>query len=46
MYQNAAIAAGATNADIQIASVVPVTGEGALAGVYEIFSQSGMSLDS
>ncbi|XJS11017.1 DUF1002 domain-containing protein [Aerococcaceae bacterium WGS1372] len=46
MYQNAAIAAGATNADIQIASIVPVTGEGALAGVYEIFSQSGMSLGS
>lgn len=46
MYENAAIAAGATNADIQIASVVPVTGEGALAGVYEIFSQSGIDLDS
>lgn len=46
MYQNAAIAAGATNADIQIASVVPVTGEGALAGVYEVFSQSGIELDS
>lgn len=45
MYQNAAIAAGATNADIQIASVVPVTGEGALAGVYEIFSQAGIELD-
>lgn len=46
MYQNAAIAAGALNADIQIASVVPVTGEGALAGVYEIFSQSGIELNS
>lgn len=46
MYQNAAIAAGAKNADIKIASIVPVTGEGALAGVYEIFASSGVKLDS
>lgn len=44
-YRNAAIAAGATNAYIQIASPQPVTGEGALAGVYEIFSQQGIELN-
>lgn len=43
-YVNAAIAAGATNVDIQIASISQVTGEGALAGVYEIFTQSGQAL--
>lgn len=45
-YQNAAITAGATNADIKIASVIAVTGEGALGGVYEIFDQAGYSLDA
>lgn len=44
-YENAAIAAGAKNAYIQIFSPLEVTGEGALVGVYEIFSQSGMELD-
>lgn len=44
MYVNAAIAAGATNVDIKIASISQVTGEGALAGVYEIFTQSGQAL--
>lgn len=43
-YVNAAIAAGATNVDIQIAAISQVTGEGALAGVYEIFTQSGQAL--
>lgn len=43
-YQNAAIMAGATNAEIKIAAVQPVTGEGALAGVYEVFSQAGYAL--
>ncbi|MBA5729587.1 DUF1002 domain-containing protein [Aerococcaceae bacterium INB8] len=45
-YQNAAITAGATNADIKIASVIAVTGEGALGGVYEIFDQAGYRLDA
>ena len=45
-YQNAAITAGATNADIKIASVIAVTGEGALGGVYEIFDQAGYSLEA
>lgn len=45
-YQNAAITAGATNADIKIASVQPVTGEGALGEVYEIFKQAGYNLEA
>lgn len=45
MYQNAAIVAGVNNVDIQIAAPQEVTGEGALAGVYEMFSQQGMALD-
>lgn len=45
-YKNAAIAAGATNAEILIASVQQVSGEGALAGVYEIFSSMGKELDA
>ena len=44
-YRNAAIAAGAKSAYINIFSPVPVTGEGALVGMYEIFSASGMQLD-
>lgn len=46
MYRNAAIVAGVNNVDIQIAAPQAVTGEGALAGVYEIFAQHGMVLDS
>lgn len=45
-YQNAAITAGATNAEIKIAAVQPVTGEGALAGVYEVFSEAGYALQA
>lgn len=45
-YQNAAITAGANNVNIKIASVTPVTGEGALAGVYKIFSNAGLELNS
>lgn len=44
-YENAAISAGAKDAIIQIGSTTPVSGEGALAGVYEIFSQAGLELD-
>lgn len=44
-YQSAAITAGAQNVLIKIASIIPVTGEGALTGVYETFKQAGFSLD-
>ena len=45
MYENAAISAGAKDALIEIGSVAPVTGEGALAGVYEVLSNAGQELD-
>ena len=45
-YRNAAIAAGAKNVKIQIAAASPVSGHGALAGVYKIFSDAGMELNS
>lgn len=44
-YQNAAITAGARNAQIRIATVSPVTGEGALAGVYALLEQQGLALN-
>lgn len=44
-YQNAAITAGAKNVLIRIATVSPVTGEGALAGVYALLEQSGVKLN-
>ena len=44
-YQNAAITAGAKNAMIRVATVNPVTGDGALAGVYEVFSKLGKNLN-
>lgn len=44
-YQNAAITAGARNAQIRIATVSPVTGEGALAGVYALLEQQGVALN-
>lgn len=43
-YQNAAITAGAVNLTIKIASVKPVDGSGALAGVYKAFSDANMEL--
>lgn len=43
-YQNAAITAGAKNAMIRVATVNPVTGDGALAGVYEVFAILGHNL--
>lgn len=46
MYQNAAIVAGVNNVDIQIAAPQEVTGEGALAGVYEIFFSTGNGIGS
>ncbi|MGF3075693.1 DUF1002 domain-containing protein [Facklamia sp. P12955] len=43
-YRNVAIAAGAKNVLIQVAAAKPVTGHGALAGVYKIFDDEGMEL--
>ena len=45
-YRNAAITAGIKNADIHIASVEPVTGEGALAGIYKAYEEKGNTLNS
>lgn len=44
-YQNAAITAGAKNAQIRVATVSPVTGEGALTGVYALLEQQGLTLN-
>lgn len=40
-YQNVAITAGISNAQVRIASAAPVTGEGALAGVYALMEAAG-----
>lgn len=44
-YQNAAITSGAQDILIKIATVSPVTGEGALAGVYALLEKSGVKLN-
>lgn len=44
-YINASITSGIKNADIKIASVEPVTGEGALTGIYEALEQQGFDVD-
>lgn len=44
-YENAAITAGATDVDIEVASPVMVTGESALAGVYKIIENKGIKID-
>lgn len=44
-YQNAAITSGATDVLIKIASAHPVTGEGALTGVYAIYEANGHQLN-
>lgn len=44
-YQNAAITSGATDVLIKIATVKPVTGEGALTGVYALLEQAGVKVD-
>ncbi|EFR31295.1 DUF1002 domain-containing protein [Eremococcus coleocola] len=44
-YQNAAITAGAKDVLVRIATVQPVTGEGALAGVYALMEATGAKLD-
>ncbi|MBG9984697.1 DUF1002 domain-containing protein [Aerococcaceae bacterium DSM 111022] len=40
-YQNAAITAGISNAQLNIATVSPVTGEGALVGIYALLEDQG-----
>ncbi len=45
-YQNAAITAGIKNAEIHIASVEPVTGEGVLAGIYKAYEEKGNDLNT
>lgn len=44
-YRNASITAGVTDATIKVASAVPVTGEGALAGVFMAFDKNGTELN-
>lgn len=44
-YANAAITAGVTDAEIEVASVTKVTGESALTGVYKAFEANGVKLD-
>lgn len=44
-YQNAAITSGAKDVLIKIGSLKPVTGEGALAGVYAIYEANGNKLN-
>lgn len=43
-YQNAAITAGAKDVLIKISSPNPVTGEGALTGIYAIYEATGQQL--
>lgn len=45
-YTNAAITAGITDAEINIASPVPATGESALVGVYKAVELNGASVDT
>lgn len=45
-YQNAAITGRIKNAEIHIASVEPVTGEGALAGIYKAYEEKGNDLNT
>lgn len=44
-YQNAAITSGASDVLIKIATVKPVTGEGALTGVYALLEEAGVKVD-
>lgn len=43
-YQNAAITAGAKNALLRIGTVLPVTGEGALTGLYALLESQGVKV--
>ena len=44
-YANAAITAGVTNCEIEVASISKVTGESALTGVYKAFEANGETID-
>lgn len=44
-YINASITSGIKDANIKIASVEPVTGEGALTGIYEALEQQGFEVN-
>ncbi|PGT89844.1 DUF1002 domain-containing protein [Bacillus thuringiensis] len=44
-YRNASLTAGLTDVNIEVASSVPATGEGALAGVYYAFKEKGIELN-
>ena len=44
-YINASITSGIKDADIKIASVEPVTGDGALTGIYEALEQQGFEVN-
>lgn len=44
-YQNAAITAGASDVNIDIASPIPVTGESALVGVSKALTANGVKVD-
>lgn len=45
-YANAAITAGATDVEIEVASPIKVTGESALVGVYKALTANGQEVDS
>ncbi len=45
-YANAAITAGVSNCEIDVASLTQATGESALTGVYKALEQSGETLDT
>lgn len=45
-YKNPLVTAGITDATIQVASVVKVTGESALTGVYKAFEANGETIDT
>lgn len=44
-YRNASLTAGLMDVNIEVASSVKATGEGALAGVYYAFKEKGIELD-
>ena len=45
-YANAMITAGVTDALVEVASPIPVTGEAALTGIYKAFYERGIEFDS
>lgn len=45
-YKNPLVTAGITDATVKVASVVPVTGESALTGVYKAFQVNGETVDA